>query len=392
MVLLFFGCPDPRASLHLPELPDLEALDEPVRRQFEQRHAAVQRLMAAQQRDATELARAFGNLAMVYHAYRDLGIARICYKSARELDPEAFRWAYLLAVVERDLGDFAASDAIFEEALSLRENDLPSLIWRAENALDEHRIEEAGMRFQMAYEIRPEEARAHFGLARVALERGDFQDALKHLETAQGAQPSATPVLYSMGLVYRSLGDLERSQEYMDRIPKDHLKRIDLTLTDPLAREVRELERGAMVHEHRGLKAAAQGRFGVAASELGEAVALDEDRHETRHNLALALLRLGRRAEARKELDEVLTREPSFAPSHLVVANLLREDGLLQEAELHLLAAIEADPQSAKPHLALAELLDAMGLDERAKESHARAAELDPLLVEERSLHQDSRH
>jgi len=381
-VSLLVGCQDRGEQFRLPAPPVLEDFDQPVQQQFSQRYGVVERLLAAENRNDEALGRAFGTLGMVHHAYRDHEAADLCYRNAHSLDPGEFRWAYLLGFIKRKRGNYPASDSAFEEALALRPGDLPTMVWQGENAFDQGHLEEAGKRFQAILQISPGCVQARYGLARVALESGNARQALVDLESAHAAQPQAAPILYSLGVAHRSLGDLERAASFFDQVPRSHLVRRGIAFDDPLLRQVRALERGAMAHEHRGLKAAAQGRYEVAAAELREAVALDGDRIEARHNLALALLRLGRRQEARREVDEVLERTPEFAPTHVLLAGLLREEGQLEAAERHLRRAVELDPGAAKAHLALAGLLAALGRGQEAEKAHQRARELDPALLE----------
>lgn len=364
--LLLMGAPivgcapqPPAAQLRLPPLPALEDLEEPVRQQFRQRYEVAEGLLAAESENDAALSNALGNLGMVYQAYQDLASARLCYRQASQLDPKEFRWLYLLGFVERQLGDHVASDAALEAALVLRPGDLPSMVWRAENAFDQGRLEDAGKRFQAALETSPECVRARYGLARVSLESGEPERALADLKLAHAKQPQAAPILYALGLTHRALGDLEQAAVYLEQMPDSHLVRRGIAFDDPLVRQVQALERGAMVHEHRGLKAAAQGRYGVAAAELREAVTLDTGRLEARHNLALALLRLGRRQEARQEIDAILERAPDFVPTHILLAGLWREEGRLDLAEQHLRRAVALDPDSPQAQLALADLVAA---------------------------------
>jgi tetratricopeptide (TPR) repeat protein len=381
-IALFISCQNRGAQPRLPPRPLPESFERPVFQQFDERYTVVERLLAVESRNDQALSSAFGNLGMLYHAYQDQEPARLCYRSAHILDSGEFRWAYLLGLVERKLGEHSVSDAAFDEALALRPDDLPSLVWRGENAIDQGRLEEAERIFQKVLEISPLCVQARYGLARTALQAGRPRQALVDLEPAHAAQPQASSILYSLGVAHRSLGDLERATLFFDQVPRSHLVRRGIAFDDPLLREVKALERGAMTHEHRGLKAAAQGRYGVAAAELREAVTLDGDRTEARHNLALALLHLGRHKEAQEEIDEILQHAPTFAPTHILLAGLERQQGLLAEAEEHLRKAVELDPGSAQAHFALAELLKAIGQRKEARESYARARELDPTLEE----------
>ena len=190
----------------------------------------------------------------------------------------------------------------------------------------------------------------------MALERGDGREALEPFETAHSQQPQATSVVYTLALAHLALGNAEQAQRLFEEVPRNYLERREVTFDDPLAQEVGGLRRGAMAHEHRGLKAAARKQYGVAAAELAEAIALDGNRLDARHNLALAYLHLGRSEEARVQLREVLARDPEFASSHLLLGLVLRDDGSLDSAVDHLRRALELDPSLTRAETALREI------------------------------------
>lgn len=378
MVLSLASCSQPDPLLSLPPRPEVSDYEEAVRRQFEERYAAVERILASSERSDSALALAYGALGMVFQAYQDHEPAGVCYQNAHVLDPGEFRWAYYLGIAQQSLGSYAASDQALVKALELRPGDLPALVALGENALARNDPDQATARFQEALATNPANVQALYGLGRSFIELGDSQRALPHLEAAHAKQPQATSLLYTLGVAHRSSGNLEQAQAFFDRVPRSHLTNHELIVDDPLMREVGALRRGAMAHEHRGLKAAAQGNYSLAAAELREAVALDGDRLEARHNLALSLLGLGRHEEAQAEVEEILKRAPDFAPTHVLHARILLDEGRMEEAEAGLRRAIEADPALANAHLVLAEVLAATGREDEALRSRQRALQLKP--------------
>lgn len=374
------ACYPPPEPTRLPELMLGEELEPAVRGQIIKAQARVTQLLKADEAGDRDTAAALGHLGMVYHAYQRLDSASTCYRQARRLDPDEFRWAYYDGVVSRSMGDYEASEAALAKALELRPDDVPTLLARGENAFDRLQLDVAEARFQKALAIAPGSVSALFGIGRVALERGEPRLALETLQAAHGLQPNASPILYALGLAHRGVGDADTATSFFDRVPRSHLTSRGVAVDDPMMRKVAALDRGALGREHRGLKAAAQGRFDLAVAEFREVVALDGGRVEARHNLALALLRLGRREEAVAEIHEILARWPHFVPSLVLLAQVEQHQGDVDEAESRLRAAISADPQSAKAHHALAQLLEATGRSELAAVSFESARALDPTL------------
>ena len=163
---------------------------------------------------------------------------------------------------------------------------------------------------------------------------------------------------------------------------------------------------GALLEERRG-------RSREALPYLQRAVALQPEFLEARRKLAEALYDVGRRAEARDELEEVVARDPLHEPgawlnlgvvrlemgdeagaarafreasrldpdraeAHIQVGTLALGAGELAEAERAFLAAIAAAPEEPAAHGSLALVHLQRGEWARARELLERVLELDP--------------
>ena len=344
---LLAACPAPpedRTDLESVTLPGgLDRLEATVRDQLRERYAAVERRSARASDGDGALALAFGELGQTLAAYGYWRPARAAFANAERLAP-APRWSYYLGHAERRLGRLVESTAAFERVLVERADDLPTLVWSGENELDMGRLEAARGRFQHAVQVAPDCVQALFGLGRVALEAADAEAAARHLEAAHKRQPGSSRIRYSLALALRLRGDVERAAELFAGVESGHLAAVPIDLDDPWMAAVEALRRGAMVHEQRGLIAAARGQMERAAYELRQAVTLDPERAEAWHNLGLALLHLGRRQAGEDELSRLIARHPEHAPTHLLLGNLAAEKGDLDEAERRLRAALAADP------------------------------------------------
>ena len=373
------GTARPAGLLPLPPLPDLASLDPSPRQQLRERHAATASLLRAADVPPSSLGRAYGKLGEIFHAYMDLESARTCYLNARTQSPAVFRWAYLLGHVERTLGNYTAATGIFEQALSLRPRDVPTLVWLGEIELEQHRLQRARGRFHQALDVDPRCYRALVGRAQVAIESADYARAVEDLEKALAAQPRASRIHYALGLAYRSLGETQRARTHLQQAISP--ASIPIAFEDPLMEEVGDLRSSVQVYIRRGMMAAGRGRFDAAVREFELAVAANPDRPYARYNLASALLRLGRRREAQAHLDELMERNPDYALSRVLLARVLAGDGDYARAEEHLRRALELDPDSERGHLALGDLLRGRGRLEEALVSCRRAQELGPGLA-----------
>ena len=141
-------------------------------------------------------------------------------------------------------------------------------------------------------------------LAYVLLERGRYAEAERDFRAAiEAGVPSADPYL---GLAI-CLGRRGAAREALAA-----LRRADA------------VEPGnPVVLANIGIAEAARSDGQAASRHLAAALAIDPDLHEARFNLALVHARAGRRAEARRETEELLRRLPPSAPQRPEVERLL---------------------------------------------------------------------
>lgn len=311
----------PETPAQIP-MPDLSVLDPEVAEQVRRPYDLLVKRLEIESSTPESLARAFGNLANVYRAYRFLPQARTCYAAAARLDPSSPRWAYLLGHLERSMGRIEASDTAFHTALGLLPEDVPSRVWLGENALDEGRLEEAHALFLEATELRPTCAKAHLGLARVSLERSQPEAAIAHLESALALQAGATQIHYALGLAWSRLGEPAKARTYFDRVPANDLARVTIAFDDPFMKEVLDLRVSAQTYALRAQKAISQGRYDMAIPDLERAVELDPGRADTRYNLSASLVLLQRFHEAQGHLEQLIQSNPDYVQGYLLLARL----------------------------------------------------------------------
>jgi tetratricopeptide (TPR) repeat protein len=95
---------------------------------------------------------------------------------------------------------------------------------------------------------------------------------------------------------------------------------------------------------------------------------------------------MGQSDEARKILDEVLTRWPHFPEALAARGRLAKQDGDLAKAEGWLRAAVAADPSAREAHYHLYLCLGAEGKDAEAKEEKTKLDQLEDDLKEIQNL------
>lgn len=155
---------------------DLDGVDPAVAAAVEQVRARVQQ--------SPHSAEAWGKAGMVLMVHQFQPQAAFCFDQAERLDPREPRWPYFQALEALLKTDLQAARGKLERAVALcgDEFDGPQLVL-AEVLLGLEDFDEARRHFSLLLEKNPRHARAHLGLARVALERGDLRASLERLES-----------------------------------------------------------------------------------------------------------------------------------------------------------------------------------------------------------------
>lgn len=157
LAVVLAGCGGPPESL--PPLPALSF----------QNRGSVARFLEADEiaRSDPRSAKSAGKLGMLYHAYQFLDEARRCYRIARELAPEEYRWIYYGAKLEKSAYRYEASEALFLLALDHRPRDAELWAELGELYLLWGRRDDAQEMLGRALELDPLQPVAALGRARL---------------------------------------------------------------------------------------------------------------------------------------------------------------------------------------------------------------------------------
>ena len=382
LVHLLVGCENPRpAPVDLGELEqverpaDLEALD-----------AAVQEQLAALWKDLENagdkppaLAAAWGALGRWFDVYHYADSAGRCYRNAHRLAPREPRWPYHMGVLATKSGDSEAARDYLSRAAEAAPDETAPRVRLGDLALERQDLDEAARHYDAVAAQNPADPGALFGHGRLALLRDRPRAAVEILEALLRDQPEASQAHYSLALAWRLLGDETKAAEHMAAVPEDNLEQIAVALDAPWDRELQSFDRGARTLTRRGVRAARRGEHQQAAVLFGTAVGADPNGPEERINYGLALHRVGRPAEARREFEKALElSEPGSelrTKSHLELGRLLGAVGRPVEALEHLQAALRIDPRSTQTHIELGRLHHKQGNLEAALTHYAAARE-----------------
>ena len=237
---------------------------------------------------------------------RDLG-ARVATYSGPEPPPSADPASAMDAESRRRLGalGYVASSPAAASGIRPDPKDRRELASRmARVAAGELEGEASRATLETIVSEDPRNGQAQMRLGYSLLERGDLRAAETHFRAALAASMPTADVHLGLALCLTSTG---RASEAAAALM-----------------EARRLEPGnPVVEANLGALALEAGDVTKAVEYLGEALRIDPDLHQARFNLARALARQGRRADALREAETLLQRLPAAAPQRAEVQRLI---------------------------------------------------------------------
>ena len=347
------------------EHPDLSTLSESVRQQLEEQRAELERLDTTDRVPARDRAAAYGRLGQLYQAYEFREASQACYRSARAVDPEDFRWSYLLGMLHQAAGDGEQAAAAFRQALEQAPDDLATTLRLAEVELSAGRSEAAGQLFEKARGLEGGEAAVAYGLGRIAAAAGDDTAAIKSFERALELQSGATTVHYLLAVAHRRQGDEAAAERHLKEMGNG-----EISFPDPLADQIEGLGTGVGILSEAAITALSEGRVDEAIAKYERALALESDSPTALRGLAVALRTAERFDESVEVLERMLSLYPDHALATMELGTVLMEAGDFDRALTYFDRAIALDADFTVARLNRAVTL------ERAGRSAEAAAEL----------------
>ena len=365
--------PPPGLGLQPVPGPDFATMEASVEAQMRAAHTSLRERIDDAGATARELSRAYGEMANLLMAARDLGTAEPYYRNALALDPSDRRWAYYLGHLYRNTGPLTEAAASFEHARQLDPDDVATLVWLGEAYLALGRPDEAQPLFGRALDLDPGSAAAWYGAGRVALAAREHGPAVEALERALALNPGASVIHYPLGLAYRGLGEPERAERHLAVEGT-----VEVQPVDPLMAGLDDLLQSAAAYEARGRYAFDAGRWPAAADLFERALALEPANPALRVRLGTALWRMGDLRGARDRLARIEPETAGFSEAQITLGEILEETDRAGEAVELLAAAVARDPDDMRARLAFAGVLGRSGQPDRALAEYARVPEGDP--------------
>ncbi len=351
--------------------PDLTGLEPAVREQIEAAQEVFPQLLeSSAQQDKAE---SYGTLGQLYHSYQMIDAARVCYGNAQKLNPRDFRWPYYQARILHDAGYFSRAKELYSQALSIQPLNIPAMVHLAKTVFEEGDLDGSRATFEKVLELQPDTGAATFGMAQIALSVQNYQAAAHFLERTLELVPDASAVHYPLALAYQQLGRQEEAKKHLAlRGP------VGVGVLDPLMDQLRQFQKGEIVHLLRGRRALQAGDLEAALSSFTQAVEASPQSVRARNNLASALAALKRYEEAIRQYELVLQVAPEDMTALFNLGSLTLHQERFNEAAGYLEKVVRASPRDSEAFALLGRALRGVGRTDQAMIAFNRTLSLDP--------------
>jgi tetratricopeptide (TPR) repeat protein len=286
-------------AIPLPRLDDLEpAVSAQIREQQQSFEAAV-----ASKPSGGTLAKAYGELGRLFHAYEFFEAAEASYVNAVRLASGDVTWPHLLGYLYQQTGRLEDAAASFEQASRMRPDDRVAAVRLGQVYLGLNRLRDARAQFESVATVFP--ALARNGLGEIALRERHFEEAIGHFRAALDRAPQASSIHYSLAMAYRGLGRLDEARSQLQQRGVG-----GINVGDPIVDSLQTLVRGERGLVVQGRRAYEAGQFQEAATAFAKALDAAPSSTAARVNFGLSQLQLGNTAEAVANLRAAFDQAP----------------------------------------------------------------------------------
>ncbi len=355
----------------IPEI-SLEHLDADSRQQLD---AARARVIAAIENKLpdSELADMWGELGALYQVYSVNRPAGTCYANALRLAPGEFRWVYYAAYFAIKTGEMQTAVERLEAARKLRPDYLAVTVRLAGAWLELNELDKAKAAYKQVADAIGLEAAALYGLGQIALLQRDYAGAIDYFRRALAIEPEANRIHYSLAQALRAAGQGDSARQHLalrgDRLP---------SIRDPLIENLDSLKTGANMHFMNGMKAMREKDYTGTRDAFARGLEREPGNNYARTSYARALYLDDNRQQARKELETVLTKDPSSTMARFLLGVMDEEAGSTAAAIRQYREVLRLEPDHAGARFFLANSYYRQGHYDKAIAEYKASLQTDP--------------
>jgi len=206
------------------------------------------------------------------------------------------------------------------------------------NLISEKKYNEARCLCEELLEQRPDSFGIYIDMGKIALEKGNFGEAVVHLQKALKIDSSQHKVHDYLAMAYTCLEELEEAAKHFE-----------------LSLEMRPGR--AKIHNNLGFVLYKQGKLDEAFTHFTKAITIDPELPEVYHNFGLISAKRGKNGEAVEYYLKSLDLKPDQPNVHNELGGALKKTNRFDDALMHYKKSLKLDPNQPKVHNALGRLL-----------------------------------
>lgn len=367
---------DSAVDLMVVPQPPVARFPKGVQEQLEQSRAIFDKVLAAEAGTSGLLqARAYGELGKVYTAYECFDEAAVCFTNASRLQPDEFRWPYLMAYALDRNGtqkQIRVAAELYNAALGLMQRDMSAdplqivagrlRLGESYRELDER--ERAAEQFEAILVLRPNHSEALLALAQMASQDGRNQDAIEYLERAIAAAPTYKDATAMLAAEYARKGDRQHAADLQARA--ESIDGRGTRLPDPLLAEVRAMNQSAATLNRTARSLVRAGKYSRAVGLFRQVLEIEPHNSTAQLNLADLMVRAGQIEEGHRLYRSVIAGGDGAELAHRKLGYSLLVNGQTAESLDQYRRVVAMAPQDSSARYFMGAGLSLLGRHEEA--------------------------
>jgi len=359
----------------LPQIPELTLKNEALRQKMADADQVVKKLLHAGRPDE-QFGERTGELGKLYHANHYYDQAVIAYRLAMEFESENPHWSYLLASVHHQRGENESARALLKCTIVLAPNYSPAMLKLADNYFKTGKTEKAKAYYGHRLSLSPGDPYALLGLARIALDRSEWEIAEAHLEKAIESDPKFGDAHRMLASVH---GHFDRNEEMKQALDQAARSLRFHPASDPWIDALEDLCYDTEQLLVLGAKAIAALDMEAALNKFyRRAMKLDPENPKVHLAMGKAFFMVGQRKQAREFFKKTIELNSKSDEAYFQLGLILRTERRFKEAEKMLLKALNFQPNNPNVYNNLGVTLLEQGKFREAIEYLKQAIEIYP--------------
>lgn len=359
----------------LPEVPPLSQRSQSLREKIYKADAQVRKKLA-EVGAKKEFGEAVGHMGRLYQANQFYDHALSCYRLAMEYDEQSAVWFYLTASIHQQRGETESMIGFLEQTLRLSSNYSPAVLKLADTYFKAGETRKAKVYYERRLALTPGDPHALLGLARMALDADQWDEAEIQLQKAISSDSQFGDALRLMAQIHEYRGRTAEMQKTLDLATDSTRFR---PASDPWIDDLDDLCYDPEQLLVLGSKSLAELDMETAIKKhIAKALEIDPENPEANLTMGKALLMAGDWFRAHQYFLRTIELDPSSDQAYFQLGLILQKENKLAQAEAMMLKALTYQPNNANVRNNLGVILLEQQKFDEAIESFQQALEIYP--------------